>query len=139
MAAPKNGYFVNGAIMTTIALVLGIVGKLALDPVSIALARHDAELSLIRKEFATISDVAEGRRRIELDISRIEAGHRLLRDSQVSRGEHQRDWLARDAAVANLQRQVDEAKKQINDVFPVNKVMEDLMRRIGNLESPKPK
>lgn len=142
-------------IVSAMGVVLAIViagGQLAKAPVDEALGRLERDYDRIAREsvpsanFAEFktgytSDRAAARQDAEARFARVDqslaALDQRIRDARgavVPRGEHQERWRAEDAAVASLQRQVDDLKTAFGGVYGARDVIMDLRQRLDRVE-----
>jgi len=112
-----------------------VVGTLAYWPIrddtnelKVAVRRFE-DRAVTRSELTDRRAVLEDRiKRIEADIQAVEAGI-------VPRGEHQEKWRGIDQGISNLQRQIDDLKKQFGETFSLRDALLQMQRRIDALEA----
>lgn len=137
--------FSGAAVIIT---VLSLFGNQALKPVTEGQSKLEAGLSkltdsmLLMKDynattFVTRTDLdaraergREDRDRVTREIAEVRADVKGI----VSRAEHQERWRAIDNQFADLQRQVDEVKRQQGDVYTARDAILDLKQRLDRID-----
>lgn len=71
---------------------------------------------------------------IRSDVSRIDSEYGVLRESLVSRREHEQVWKNSDNQLANTQKQIEEMKKSFNDIYGPKDAFATINRRLEALE-----
>lgn len=115
--ANGNGYARFGTVATTIAACLGAVGTIAVAiwfAISIAMAP-------LQKQLDSQADAIKE-----------------IRGELVPRAEHTRDWNAQDQHFSDVQRQIDENKRDIHDMYSAHDALSDLSERLRALENHDP-
>lgn len=149
MATDGNGSGINRStvliIMGAAGLVITIAGGCLQSQNLATNNRIDEAKTEIVALRAVINDlrplVAERGKeigRLDLDIKRIDAT--LLRHDAdiVRREEHKEKQAKEDAVIADLRRQTEENKRRWDELFPVARVFDDIMKRLSGLESRRP-
>lgn len=142
-------------IVSAMGVVLAIVvagGQLAKAPVDDALRRLERDYARLASNTVSIGGFADfkaayennrivGRQEADGRYARVDIALRALEqrahDAQnlvVPRGEHQERWRAQDAAVAALQRQIDDLKTAFGGVYGARDVIIDLRERLDRIE-----
>ncbi|RXF75440.1 hypothetical protein [Hansschlegelia zhihuaiae] len=142
-------------IVSAMGVVLAIVtagGQLAKAPVDDALARLERDYDRLTREAVRTSGFAEfkatyesdrlvGRQdldarfaRVDAAVAELERRARAAGEAVVPRGEHQERWRGQDAAIASVQRQLDELKSALGGVYGARDVILDLRERLARVE-----
>lgn len=142
-------------IVSAMGVVLAIVvagGQLAKAPVDDALQRLERDYARLTSNtvsaggFADFKAAYENNRivsrqeadgryaRVDIAMQALEQRARDAESLVVPRGEHQERWRAQDAAVAALQRQVDDLKTAFGGVYGARDVIIDLRERLDRIE-----
>jgi hypothetical protein len=142
-------------IVSAMGVVLAIViagGQLAKAPLDDALARLERDYERLGREavrlpaFADLKATYESDRlvarqefdarfaRMERETAEIERQAREAAAAVVPRGEHQERWRSQDAAIAAIQRQLDELKSALGGVYGARDVIIDLRERLERIE-----
>jgi hypothetical protein len=98
--------------------ILGSLGALAYLPIRNGMDQLAAEARLLRDTTVPRSEHAERWRRTDEDIKSLEAAIIRNQDRIVPRGEHEEKWRSNERHVADLQRQIDELRRQQLDRAP---------------------
>lgn len=59
---------------------------------------------------------------------------RQINDNIVSRGEHLQHWVKTDADIANLQKQIDQARSEFGSTYSLRDALADMQKRLDKLE-----
>lgn len=142
-------------IVSAMGVVLAIViagGQLAKAPVDDALTRLERDYARVvqetisAKSFAEFKATYENNRlvsrqdydarfaRVDADLTALEARAREAQGAVVPRGEHQERWRSQDAAIAALQRQLDELKAAFGGIYGARDVIIELRERLDRIE-----
>ncbi|MFC3692018.1 hypothetical protein ACFOWB_07275 [Chenggangzhangella methanolivorans] len=142
-------------IVSAMGVVLAIVvagGQLAKAPVDEALGRLERDYERLARESVSGAYLSEFKStyennrlvsrqdydarfaRVDAALSVLDARAREARDAVVPRGEHQERWRAEDAAIAGLQRQVDDLKSAFGGLYNARDVIVDLRQRLDRVE-----
>lgn len=142
---------ISVAATVTIAF-MGLVGTLAYMPVTSGLrdvredVRANAKDSLSVDAFKEFKATYENNRllnrtdvdakvlRLDTDLSKLEGQVREAAAAVVPRGEHQERWRSQDAAVAAVQRQLDDLKAALGGIYGARDVILDLRERLDRVE-----
>lgn len=74
---------------------------------------------------------------IKSDMGRLESEYSMLRESFVSRREHEQVWKNSDNQLANTTKQIEEMKKSFNDIYGPKDAFATINRRLEALEMVK--
>lgn len=72
---------------------------------------------------------------IRSDVNRIDSEYGRLRESLVTRREHEQVWKNSDNQLANTQKQIDEMKKSFEAIYGPKDAFATINRRLENLET----
>lgn len=73
--------------------------------------------------------------RLDAEILRLTADSEKQRDGLVTRGEHTQKWAADAATFANLQRQIDDTRKELGGTWSMRDALVQLQTRIDRMEN----
>lgn len=68
-------------------------------------------------------------------VDRSERDILAINSSIVPRGEHEGHWANTDAAIANLQKQIDQQRQDFGSTYSLRDALADMQRRLDKLES----
>lgn len=142
-------------IVSAMGVVLAIViagGQLAKTPVDDALARLERDYDRLARDAVGSSSLAEFKAtyennrlvfrqdldarfaRVDGEIAQLEERARAAQAAVVPRGEHEERWRSQDAAVAAVQRQVDDLKSAFGGIYGARDVIIELRERLDRME-----
>lgn len=146
--ANGNGY-ISGRTMTIIMSASGLIMLAAGGFLSFQNATSDRRLSELREEViknrdglaAIVPTVAERGRevfRIDQNNQRIEAA--LLRSDAgiVTRKEHEGVWGSFNKDITNLQRQMDDMRKEVGSSYTLGDKIKELQRQLDEIRNKSP-
>lgn len=88
----------------------------------------------VAREFVSVRELDARSGRTQTDISRILQDQKIIAEQIVPRVEHNERNRSVDAQIAGVQRQVDDVKKAFGDTFSLRDALQQLQRRIDQLE-----
>lgn len=97
-------------------------------PTDIAIQRLEISVAEMGRSLITREEVRAGRERFDRDL-------KVIQDNLVPRGEHSEKWRANDQALVNIQRQIDEFRKESGSTYTLRDKVVDMNKRIEELNS----
>jgi hypothetical protein len=92
----------------------------------------------ITKDFVSVRELDARSARTQTDISRILQDINAIENAQVPRVEQLERMRSVDAQFGNIQRQVDDIKKSFGETFSLRDALQQMQRRIDQLETKRP-
>lgn len=151
--AARNGSNGNGklSLITASAATCGVVlavvaylGSLSLDPMREAVKelKEISKLQIQSTIQGAISNAEHGEKIKSLEEKSTLATAKIkeLDDKVVPRGEHTEKWKANDQAFVNIQKQIDDIRKDVGSTYSLGdkiKEMQEQINRLLQLDKPK--
>ncbi len=101
---------------------------------TVTFQRDEKDVERLNAKFLTRDSSEEYRRHVEDIISRHDREFEKINSNIFRREEHLLKWGGYDRQFSDMQRQIDETKRDISQIFPTTKVMDEIIKRIDRLE-----
>lgn len=111
-----------------------VIGGMAYWPIREQQSDLKSALATVSENMVTREELDWRAGRGAEDRTRTEAAIKELRSEQVSRGEHEQKWASYDIQLRDLQRQADEVKRQLSEVYSPRDALLDVRERLERLE-----
>lgn len=122
--------------------VIAAVGGLAYAPIrenqsdlKLAMVEMAKTVGSLGEKFVSIRELDGRSSRTRSEMDRVNSDLKALEAVTVPRGEHTERWRGFDASVLGLQRQIDEQNKKFGDTFSLRNALQQMQRRIDQLEA----
>lgn len=122
--------------------VIAAVGGLAYAPIrenqtdlKMAMVEMAKTVGSLGERFVSIRELDGRSGRTQSEMARVNADLKALEAVTVPRGEHTERWRGFDAAVVNLQRQIDDQNKKFGDTFSLRDALQQMQREIDRLRA----
>lgn len=117
--------------------IIAALGSGQLSPIREDLASTKDAIKAVAGSMVTQAEMQWRTQRGVEDRQRMELAIAGIREEQVPRKEHDRVWLGYDKQLADIQRQLDEAKSQLSNIYNARDVIMDLRERVDRVERNK--
>lgn len=118
------------AFASVLVLVMGALGALATKPMESSLNDIKSSLPL----FVTRAEATVARTQIERELARLNMALEKADSAIVPRGEHQEKWRGNDQALGNIQRQVDEIRRDYGQTYSLRDAFAQMQRKVDDME-----
>lgn len=96
-----------------------------------------ARIDRVETGAVLVAEYREYHARLDASITHLEADLNKLRESQVTRGEHMQKWASDEAVISNMQRQIDDLKKELGSSFSLGDKIKELQTQVDDLRRPR--
>jgi uncharacterized coiled-coil protein SlyX len=136
----SNGYSKLYMACTVVLSITGLFGWIILNNQSSKDAEQNERIETLEKTKTSKDLSSEKFRIVEKELDTLESKFKALDEKIVPRGEHTEKWKANDQAFLNIQKQIDDIRKDVGSTYSLGdkiKEMQEQINRLLQLDKPK--
>lgn len=115
-------------------IVLGAFGTVIYRPIDLEQTRLRADLNEVAKSSVARSELAIVTKYMDRDFAALTAQVKANNESIVPRGEHQEKWAGQSQITANIQRQLDDFRRDFGSTYSLRDAFQNVQRKVDDLE-----
>lgn len=115
-------------------IVLGAFGTVIYRPIDLEQTRLRADLNEFARSSVARSELALVTKYMDRDFAALQAQVKSNYDAIVPRGEHVEKWAGQNLATANMQRQLDDFRRDFGSTYSLRDGFMNVQRKVDELE-----